>query len=62
MSKSVTGKANGINVNAAIEAALVLLPKSNIPDALQTIHVESITVTRGGIAGVTETSVVLKSV
>ena len=55
--KVVTGRAKGVDVNGAFQAALDKVPMGNVPDALQTIRIGSIEVVRGGIAGVLETVV-----
>lgn len=56
----VTGKANGVDINAALEAALAQAAGS-VADEVQTFKVSSIEVVRGGFTGGTESVVTIES-
>jgi hypothetical protein len=53
----VTGSANGVNVNGAIQAALDKVPEGNVPDASQTVRIGPIEIVREGFSGALKTVV-----
>ena len=56
-SYTVTGRSQGISIEAAIKDALTKVTPSNVADALITLKVTEIKVNTGGFAGILETVV-----
>lgn len=56
---SFTGRANGVDVNAALQAALAQAPES-VDKPLQTFKISATEVVRGGFTGGVETVVTIE--